>query len=114
VQAAHEFEAQLMKELLKPLTRIANADGEDRGSESGGPLSDFAAESLGEALSRQGGLGIANNILHALSCNEKNGEFSADAGTKAASFRNSDAFVLKESSQLSITSLRRIAHGDSK
>jgi Rod binding domain-containing protein len=72
VQAAHEFEAQLMKELLKPIVSGDGLDGRDGDPGSGGPLADFATEALGQALSRQGGLGIATNILHSLSQNEKN------------------------------------------
>ena len=65
VRAAHEFEGQLMKELLKPLTE---SDGLTGGSdEAGSALGEFAAESLAEGISRQGGLGIAGRILGALS-----------------------------------------------
>ncbi|MGD0830646.1 MAG: hypothetical protein ABR907_06870, partial [Terracidiphilus sp.] len=58
VHAAHEFEAQMMKELLKPMTSGANGlDGEDSDSASGsaGALGEFASESLARALSDQGG-----------------------------------------------------------
>ncbi len=73
VKAAHEFEAQLMKELMAPLTRssslpgvgggISGTDEEDEDSGSGGALSQFASEALGKALSAAGGFGIANQIL---------------------------------------------------
>jgi len=59
VHAAHEFEAQLMKELLKPLT--AGDDDEEAGS--AGALGDFAGEALGRALSDHGGFGIADRII---------------------------------------------------
>jgi Rod binding domain-containing protein len=66
VRAAHEFEAQMMKELLAPMTRtgavFAEGDGEDSGI-----LGEFASESLAGALSAGGGLGIADRITHALS-----------------------------------------------
>ena len=69
VKAAHEFEAQMMKELLKPATASAPLNGDDEGpdSGSGGALGEFATEALGRALSEQGGLGIANRIVHDLS-----------------------------------------------
>lgn len=70
VHAAHEFEAQMMKELLKPMTSGANGlDGEDSDSASGsaGALGEFASESLARALSDQGGFGIAKSIVHQLS-----------------------------------------------
>jgi len=73
VKAAHEFEAQLMKELMAPLTRGTSVPGvggstsgndeDDQDSGSGGALGEFAAESLGQALSAAGGFGIANRIL---------------------------------------------------
>ena len=71
VNAAHEFEAQLMKELLKPVGESFSASGDDGDgdSESGGVLGEYATESLARAISNQGGLGIANQIIHSLSTN---------------------------------------------
>jgi Rod binding domain-containing protein len=69
VRAAHEFEGQMMKELLKPLTEddSLTGDDDDSVSGSGGALGEFAAEALGRALSDRGGLGIANRIVGELS-----------------------------------------------
>lgn len=67
VRAAHEFEAQLMKELLRPLTNGEGLEADDSGAGSGGALADFATEALGQALSTGGGLGIATNIIRSLS-----------------------------------------------
>lgn len=67
VRAAHEFEGQMMKELLQPMLR-ENALMEDSDeSGSGAVLGEFAAESLGQALSQRGGFGIANRIVQELS-----------------------------------------------
>ncbi|MFZ1085917.1 MAG: hypothetical protein WAN35_13210 [Terracidiphilus sp.] len=65
VSAAHEFEAQMMKELLKPMTSTDGLDGEenDTASGSGGALGEFASEALGRGLSEAGGFGIANSIV---------------------------------------------------
>ena len=66
VAASHEFEAQMMKELLKPLEKgqdLGEADG-DVGSD--GVLGEFATEALGRALSQHGGMGIASRILNEL------------------------------------------------
>jgi hypothetical protein len=73
VKAAHEFEAQMMKEMMAPLTRSTSvpgvggagsgSDDDDQDSGSGGALGEFAAEALGQALSAAGGFGIANRIL---------------------------------------------------
>jgi Rod binding domain-containing protein len=76
VSAAREFEAQMMKELLQPMTEGDALGGEDdddsglalgSGSGSGGALADFASESLGRALSERGGFGIADQIIRELS-----------------------------------------------
>jgi Rod binding domain-containing protein len=69
VRAAHEFEAQMMKELLKPMMASgAPGDEEDEsGAGSGGALAEFATEALGRAMSEQGGLGISKQIVRDLS-----------------------------------------------
>jgi Rod binding domain-containing protein len=69
VSAAHEFEAQMMQELLKPLSSTSGLDGEDGDSESGSgsALGEFASEALGKALSEQGGFGIASSVMRQLS-----------------------------------------------
>ena len=71
VRAAHEFEGQMMKELLKPMTNgdalTGTDENSDAGTGSGGALSEFASETLGQALSNQGGFGIANRIIQELS-----------------------------------------------
>jgi Rod binding domain-containing protein len=71
VRAAHEFEGQIMQELLKPMTNgdglIGADDDTDSGAGSGGALGEFASESLGQSLSERGGFGIANHIIQELS-----------------------------------------------
>jgi hypothetical protein len=79
VAAAHQFEASLMRELLKPLNSgplFGGGDG-DSGSEAGGGLSGltseaegsagallgFGSEALARAISQKGGLGIARRVL---------------------------------------------------
>ena len=66
-RAAHEFEGQLMKELLKPLTATDGLAGDADEAGSGSALGEFAAESLAEGISRQGGFGIADKVLGELS-----------------------------------------------
>ncbi len=71
VRAAHEFEAQMMKEFLKPMTGGDALTGEDDSSEgswgSNGAMGEFASEALGQALSQHGGFGMADRIVHDLS-----------------------------------------------
>jgi hypothetical protein len=91
VKAAHEFEAQLMKELMAPLTRgtsvpavgggAGGSDEDDQDSGSAGALGEFAAESLGQALSAAGGFGIANRILGEI------GHVGGDTGNHGRSTR---------------------------
>ena len=69
VAAAHEFEAQLMKELLRPMTSGMGVDGNESEAEGGSILGSFATEALGKALSNLGGLGIATSILGTFSRN---------------------------------------------
>jgi flagellar protein FlgJ len=70
VRAAHQFEAQMMKELMEPMTRgssmIGDEDGSISSSGSGGALTEFASEALGQALSERGGFGIASQIVRHL------------------------------------------------
>jgi Rod binding domain-containing protein len=66
-RSAHEFEATLMAELLKPLQQTDGLTGEEGdGAGSGGALGDFASESLARAISERGGFGIADQILRQL------------------------------------------------
>jgi len=71
VRAAHEFEGQMMKELLKPMTGgdalTGTEDDSDSGEGSEGALSEFASEALGQGLSQRGGFGIAGRIVKELS-----------------------------------------------
>jgi peptidoglycan hydrolase FlgJ len=68
--AAHEFEACLMKEFLKPLEHDAlfsdtkgGDNGDDSGEGSGNALMSFGSEALAKAISERGGFGIAAKIL---------------------------------------------------
>jgi Rod binding domain-containing protein len=63
IRAAHEFEAQMMKELLKPLASGNGLNGSEDESGSAGALGEYAGEALGRALSEAGGFGIANRIV---------------------------------------------------
>jgi len=69
IRSAHDFEAMMMKELLKPMTeQFTGEDGEETGAlGSGSALGEFASDALGRALSQQGGFGIANKIIGSFS-----------------------------------------------
>jgi Rod binding domain-containing protein len=77
--AAHEFEASLMQEFLKPLQEdplfapdnssdsdglgdLDGGSGDDQGS--AGALMSFGSEAMAKAISERGGFGIATQILN--------------------------------------------------
>jgi peptidoglycan hydrolase FlgJ len=68
--AAHEFEASLMQEFLKPLTRdslFSEKSSEEDESESSGSadaLMSFGSQAMAKAISERGGFGIATQILN--------------------------------------------------
>jgi Rod binding domain-containing protein len=69
--AAHEFEASLMQEFLKPLQHDAlfssgdpgDSSETDEDSGSTGALMSFGTQAMAKAISEQGGFGIATKIL---------------------------------------------------
>lgn len=74
--AAHEFEASLMQEFLKPLQHdelfSSGSDGsssEDSGSDSA--LMSFGSQAMAKAISERGGFGIATQILKHFEQNNK-------------------------------------------
>jgi len=78
-RAAQDFEALMMKELLKPMTGQDGLTGEaaDESGDAGatGALGEFASEALGQAISRNGGFGIARRIVEGIS---RSGHLSAN------------------------------------
>ena len=64
-QAADEFEASFLQELLKPLSEDSmfgsGADGAAAGST--GTISSIAAQALADGIAKEGGLGIAKRVL---------------------------------------------------
>jgi flagellar protein FlgJ len=67
--AAHEFEASLMKEFLKPLGHDSlfsdekQPEGDDEGGSAGAIMS-FGSQAMATALSERGGFGIATMIVN--------------------------------------------------
>jgi len=67
--AAHEFEASMMKEFLKPLEHDSLFTEEKRGESdtdegSDSALMSFGSEAMATAISERGGFGIASMILN--------------------------------------------------
>ena len=68
VNAAHEFEASMVRELMAPLA--SGGDSLEGGYDAEGSqsaITSFSGEALAKAISDHGGFGIANRILHQLS-----------------------------------------------
>ena len=66
-KAAQEFEASLMKELLRPLQQQEGLfGGEKENDGSNDALSSFASDALAGAISSHGGFGIARRIVEHL------------------------------------------------
>lgn len=66
--AAHEFEATMLQELLKPLQERSefsdkDDDEDEDDSGSGDSLREYGTETMARALSAQGGLGISRMVL---------------------------------------------------
>ena len=89
-RSAHEFEASLMAELLKPMQEADSLNGEDSdASGSGGALQDFASESLARAISERGGFGIADRILRQLNPAATTRSQQGQNGTAPVNLKNS-------------------------
>ena len=112
VAAAHQFEASLMAELLKPLNSGEAVGGEDDSSAARGELSDltssadgsggalmsFGSEALAKAISEKGGLGIARRVLD-------NFEAARAASVEAGESLNSAAGRIARNSTMNRESL---------
>jgi len=70
--AAQQFEAMLLQELLKPM-RSSEDDlsGETSTDSSFDTIASFGTESVAKAISKSGGLGIAKQVVRQLSIQEK-------------------------------------------
>lgn len=77
-RAAEEFEAQMMKELLRPLGQTESWTGGEEEEGSAGALGSFSLEALGNAISAGGGLGVAKEILAYFSHSGKASENRAE------------------------------------
>jgi len=78
--AAHEFEACLMKEFLKPLEKDALFDdGKDSADTSDNALMGFGSAALARAISERGGFGIATRIIKQLEGKSSVGQTAGEA-----------------------------------
>ncbi len=65
-KAAHQFEAMMLGEMLKPLAQASEDAGNDDSKSTSGPLQSFGMEAVAGALSNSNALGFARQIERAL------------------------------------------------
>jgi Rod binding domain-containing protein len=64
--AAHQFEASMLQELLKPLQQqsgLSDSDKDSDDADSNSSLREYGTEVMAGALSQRGGLGISKMVL---------------------------------------------------
>jgi flagellar protein FlgJ len=62
--AAQQFEAMLMQEMLKPMRKDEDSwDGEKNDDSASDTVSSFGTEALAKSISKSGGLGIARQVV---------------------------------------------------
>ena len=115
-RAAEEFEAQLMKELLRPLASGGLGGGEDDNGDagSGTTMTDLAADALGRSISARGGLGIAASIVRSLFHSETPDRITSRSDTGRLFGQVNQAIPLKSNPVSPITIVGRSAYGDPK
>ena len=65
VDAAQQFEAMMLQELLKPMQHGQSSWGEEEKSDDSASdtMSSFGTESIAKAISKGGGFGIAQRVV---------------------------------------------------
>lgn len=83
--AAHEFEASLLTELLKPMrdgSALSGPDDGDDDSGADGSMRAYGTEAMARCLSEHGGIGIARMVLAKLAPLEAREQPAAKEGEK--------------------------------
>ncbi len=85
VDGAHQFEAMLLNEMLKPL-KFGEAESSDEGSDqssggAGDTIRGFATEAMGKAIANKGGMGLAKQIISQVTA-EHDRQAGKKVGTK--------------------------------
>ncbi len=78
---AHEFEAMLLGEMLKPLKFGDESSEEEGDGGAAGTIRGMGTEAMAKAISAGGGLGIAREILHQVRA-ERDAHFGTERATK--------------------------------
>ncbi|AFL88143.1 hypothetical protein Terro_1851 [Terriglobus roseus DSM 18391] len=65
MHAAQQFEAVMLGELMKPLSKSSAVDGEE-GEQSGNAMQGYGVEAMAGALAQSGALGFAHRMVAAV------------------------------------------------
>ena len=69
--AAQQFEAMMLQELLKPMrTGEDDLSGEKSPDGSMDTIASFGTEAVAKAIAKSGGLGVAKQVMHELTLRE--------------------------------------------
>jgi flagellar protein FlgJ len=84
LDAANQFESMLLQELLKPMRTGQDSwkyeeESDDRAADT---ISSFGTEALAKAISKNGGLGVATQVVRQVLVEQKNHSEMKDSGTK--------------------------------
>jgi peptidoglycan hydrolase FlgJ len=87
VDAAQQFEATMLQELLKPLQHGQDSWGGDERSDdsSTDSISSFGTEAVATAISKGGGFGLAKQIVSKVTLEYQKGSKERASGTKVCS-----------------------------
>jgi peptidoglycan hydrolase FlgJ len=86
VDAAQQFEATMLQELLKPMQHGQDSwGGEEKSNDSaGGTISSFGTEAVAKAIAKGGGFGIAKQIVSKVTLEHQRNTEKKLPGTKVS------------------------------
>jgi flagellar protein FlgJ len=86
VDAAQQFEATMLQELLKPMQHGQDSwGGEEKSDDSAGDtISSFGTEAVAKAISKGGGFGIAKQIISKVTLEHQRNTEKKHPGTKVS------------------------------
>ncbi|MBB5338504.1 hypothetical protein [Tunturiibacter gelidoferens] len=84
VDAAQQFEATMLQELLKPMQHGQSSWGEEEKNDDSASdtMSSFGTESIAKAISKGGGFGIARSVVKQITKEHQQDSERKPSGTK--------------------------------
>ena len=84
VDAAQQFEATMLQELLKPMQRGQDGWDEKSDDSASSTISSFGSEAMAKALAMGGGFGIAKQIVAKVALEDQRHPEKKSSGTKVS------------------------------